>query len=219
MSMGLLGSEIALRTNYQNSASVIPLGGARAETGAMRVLALAHPFGYGTGIIVDGQLKDRAIKAAGDLGGDTGSTYYYTEVFGERVDLHSVSANLWFHFGLPGLMIALCGGVGMALALFRIAVDEWGGFAGPIAYFILTGAWNLAWSPSTDTPLAATGIAVAAFVLITGTPASKLLRSHPSMQATCDAYVHVTTKSRRSLAARVRSRRGLKGTHQDPGVH
>lgn len=159
LSSGLLGEEVQARTVDQLGKSNI-LFGARAEWAATLSLVPQQPWGFGTGVQPSAAQTTDAIDSVQQAGGDWTSNYFSTIVFGERVDLHSTTANLWFHFGIGGVIVALLVGV----ILFRGIRDSgvstkllgMGGI-----YLMLMGAWDLLFSPMADVSRLVAGIVVA----------------------------------------------------------
>lgn len=144
---GYLGKAIQGRTlNQIDRADNIILGG-RTEWAASLDLAWNSPLGYGVAVTPDSSVVREAMHAVRQVGGDYNNEFYwYSQVFGSRLDLHSIFADLWMHFSLGGLVMALFIGWTLfkAIPLSVGAIRYFG--AGP-SFLILTGLWDLFFSP------------------------------------------------------------------------
>lgn len=167
MSQGLFGSSIAERTNSQEQSGSNIVLGARTEWGATFVLLAARPIGYGLGVGVDEETQSNAVLGAAELGGDTSSAYFADVVFGERVDLHSIVVNTWFHFGLAGLVLAVLALIEILRAIHRILSSEPIRTDPAMLFLLGVGGWHLVFSPSGNAPATAVAVGIAIHVLAT----------------------------------------------------
>jgi hypothetical protein len=174
MQSGLLGATVQLRTLDQMRNGSL-LTGARAEWAATIELVQIHPFGYGTGVRVEPGLQSDAVSAVRAAGGDAGASYFRIMVFGERTDLHSQTADLWFHFGVPGVIVALL----MLLILITAAphlIGQVRNFGAAPIMVALVALWDICFSPMADLDRTVAGLLVAVVVTV----ASRRKASHDS---------------------------------------
>jgi hypothetical protein len=81
-------------------------------------------------------------------------------MFNNRIELHSVGADLWVYFGLAGLLLAVL----MGIAAVRMLLDRiLGESRNPAVIFLSLGAlWDLLFSPfASNFAAVATAVAVA----------------------------------------------------------
>ena len=163
MLSGLLGGNIQARTLEQTSNGRDLLTSGRAEWAATLNLFSHSPLGFGVGVTPDGGMQSDAITAVHAAGGDYLTTYWITNVFPERVDLHSSVANLWSHFSLGGVLLAATIGLTLlgAIPLGLSAIRSLG--AMPL-FAILNSLWDLMFSPMADADRLLMGL-IAAVVL------------------------------------------------------
>ncbi|WIE65409.1 hypothetical protein DEI99_002425 [Curtobacterium sp. MCLR17_036] len=146
MQSGLLGPAIALRTQHQFVAGRSWIEAARTEWAASLHLFSAQPSGFGIGEVTNGGLAREAIARVQAVGGDYTADYFVVDVFGSRVDLHSMTADLWYHFGIGGLLVVLVTAAYLLVALpASISRARTGGVL--VVFACLAGAWDLMFSP------------------------------------------------------------------------
>ncbi|WP_146066127.1 hypothetical protein [Cryobacterium sp. Y82] len=181
MRLGTLGAEIQQRTVDQMRGGQSVLAGGRAEWAASFRLAEQFPFGFGTGIRVEGGIQNEALSAVRTVGGDADASYFRSFVFGNRTDLHSQFVDLWFHFGVGGVLVSVLLAVILCMAVPRVlsALKEIGAVASLV---ILVAAWDLLFSPMADSDRMTAGILISAAVLmVTHTQSSnRLFTSTPA---------------------------------------
>jgi hypothetical protein len=164
MQSGLLGAAVQLRTLDQMRKGSL-LTGARAEWAATFELFKNHPYGFGTAVRVEPGLQSDAVSAVRAAGGDAGASYFRTMVFGERTDLHSQTADLWFHFGIPGAIVAVL----MLLILISAAphlIGQLRTFGAAPVMVALVALWDICFSPMADLDRTLAGLIVAVVVTV-----------------------------------------------------
>lgn len=181
MTNGVFGEQIASRTLRQEGAGNL-LFGARTEWGATLTLAAHNPFGYGMGVKVDPTLQTEAVARAGSFGADTAGTYFALNVFTGRVDLHSNLVNLWFHFGIPGLVLGASAALLIGWAILRIALRSVDLYDIFYIYVMTVGLWHLLFSPSGNMPYVAVALGVSAFKLSEQSRSQKISNTQPLAQ-------------------------------------
>lgn len=142
---GWLGREAQLRTQAQQATGNL-LTGSRAEWPAGIDVFSGRPWGFGTGVVTPDSVQASAITAVHAAGGDYQAQYWHRAVFTDRHDFHSTLLNLWFHFGLAGVVLAAV----IAAILLRAlpeAVSRLDTFGPLTIYLIIAGAWDLFFSP------------------------------------------------------------------------
>lgn len=163
MLSGVLGTDIQTRTLEQTSHGRDLITAGRAEWAATVELFLQRPFGFGVGVTPDSGMQRDAVSAVHFVGGDYLSHYWVTNVFTERVDLHSTLANLWSHFSLGGVgLAAVLGTILIGAVPFAVSVLRSLG-AMPL-FGILSALWDLMFSPMADSDRLLMGV-IAAVVL------------------------------------------------------
>jgi hypothetical protein len=147
MLSGLMGQDIRRRTLLQVSGGRDLITAGRTEWAASLELFKQSPLGFGAGVTPGGGMQTDAIDAVQLAGGDYSNAFYWTySVFGERTDLHSTLANLWVHFSVGGVILAVAiatvfaAATPNAVGLIR-NLGAWPLFA------VLTGSWDLLFSP------------------------------------------------------------------------
>jgi hypothetical protein len=165
MLAGWLGSAIQERTQYQlgSGHSIVEAG--RTEWAATLYLFSTHPFGFGIGESINRGVARTAIDHVQAVGGDYLSNYLPDEVFGSRVDLHSMLADLWYHFGLGGILMAAVVAFILVFALPHAARLATSLGAGPM-FMILVGLWDLFFSPMGNSDRLMAGILVAGLLFL-----------------------------------------------------
>jgi O-antigen ligase len=162
MGAGWFGAEIQRRSLAQSAQRGNALEGARTEWAATLDLFKHQPWGFGAGVSASDALEGSAIAAAGRAGGDTLGPYFQENVFGTRVDLHSIAANLWFHFGLPGVALVALFLLGCIYGLTVVIADD--RIRSLITFCILSGVWDFLFSPAGNADRLILGAASAIFV-------------------------------------------------------
>lgn len=143
---GDLGYSIQSRTFEQTQGGEQSvLVGARPEWAATTALMRHRPIGYGPGLVP--ALDDVTAARSGlySVGGATEGEYVDDYMFGGRIELHSVAADLWVNFGPLGLVLAVMLGGAILLALGRSLSA--GGLQGWWAFLAMLGLWDLMFSP------------------------------------------------------------------------
>lgn len=164
MTSGLFGSEIQRRTVEQTQGGRSIISGGRTEWAASLALFRQNPFGFGIDTTPSGALQRDALNYVHEVGGADTASYYRIWVFGDRTDLHSILAGMWFHFGVGGIALAVLIAALLAsaipLAVGRILQNG----VAPL-YAIMHGGWDLFFSPLGNLPRFCIGM-IAAFILI-----------------------------------------------------
>jgi hypothetical protein len=164
MQAGWLGSEIQRRTIDQTRGGQDVITGGRAEWAATLHLFSVSPQGYGAGIQVDPGAQGAALSAVRAVGGDADSAYFRTQVFGDRTDLHSILANMWFHFGVGGLVVAAVIAIIIAVALPH-ALSLVRGLGAAALFAMLVATWDLLFSPMGNSDRLILGVLTAVLLL------------------------------------------------------
>ncbi|OIH97602.1 hypothetical protein BIU90_13540 [Curtobacterium sp. MCBA15_001] len=146
MQSGLLGRAIALRTQNQFVGGRSWVEAARTEWAATLQLFSSHPWGFGIGEVTNGGLAREAITQVQSVGGDYSSSYFLVDVFGARVDLHSMTADLWYHFGIGGVLLVATIAL-LLLASLPLALSTIRTGGALLAFATLAGGWDLLFSP------------------------------------------------------------------------
>jgi hypothetical protein len=164
MQSGILGAAVQMRTLDQMKHGSL-LTGARAEWAATLELMATRPIGFGTGVSVEPGLQSDAVAAVRAAGGDAGATYFRTSVFGERTDLHSQVADMWFHFGVPGVIVAVL----IMLILITSAphvIGQVRAFGAAPIVAVLIAMWDICFSPMADLDRTLAGLMLAVVVTV-----------------------------------------------------
>lgn len=146
MRSGLLGPAIAARTIAQTAGGRSIVEGSRTEWAATMHLFEVHPWGFGLGEITNGGIAREAIAHVQAVGGDYTAQYFVVDVFGQRVDLHSIVADLWYHFGVAGVLFAAVALVLLVGSLPK-AIGLPAGSSALVLFAVFTGVWDLFFSP------------------------------------------------------------------------
>ena len=165
MEVGWLGAQIQARSIEQTSRGQSLIAGGRAEWAATFELFAHAPFGFGIGAQVNSGIQNDAMSKFASVGGDYISPYLRTTVFGERVDLHSILADLWFHFGIPGAVLAVVCAVVLMMALPR-AISMRNNLGLLVAFAIVNGLWDLLFSPMANVNRVALALFLSCAVLM-----------------------------------------------------
>ncbi len=160
---GALGADFQRRTAVQIEQTGSLLLGGRPEWTVTRALMEVHPFGFGLGIVPNGE--DVAVGAAGIATTNipTAEAYLRNYLLEGGVELHSIAADLWAALGPAGLLL----GVAMGVLVAAGFADRFGRReASPLACLLLPIAlWNLAFGPlesNVDTLTLALGLLLVA---------------------------------------------------------
>jgi hypothetical protein len=144
---GLLGTDIQTISQQQaggEDALDLLLGG-RPEWTATWSLMQHQPFGYGPGAV---PTTDDLIAAKEGLTVTTlglGGNYVNEYMFGGGFKLHSVIADFWLNFGIPGLLWTLLLAVYFVVALLRrhpVSYDR-----AVVSFAAVTALWFLFFGP------------------------------------------------------------------------
>lgn len=159
--LGWLGERNRVVTEQQIAGNGLALAGARSEWFATLALFRHFPLGFGPGAVptrTDLAIGDSAMRMAGQT---TSVDHVYRYMFGARFELHSILADFWAHFGIPGILWALLlAGVVLAGTFRALGRSE------HLSVQVFVGVlalWDLAFSPI-GTNLAEVAIAVGMFL-------------------------------------------------------
>lgn len=104
---GFLGQAAQQRSIQQiNEAGSLILGG-RPELAATWALIRDRPFGFGPGVQANVADIDVAKAGMASINYDPNNGYVEKFMFGDGIELHSVTGDLWAHFGVLGLCLSL----------------------------------------------------------------------------------------------------------------
>jgi hypothetical protein len=142
---GYLGQELELRTRAQIHSSGSLIAGGRPEWSATLQLMKDRPLGYGLGVVPNG--NDILVGKTGldPLNIPTIDGYAEHYMFGGQFKLHSVAADLWSHFGLVGVGLAVVIAGLLTDALTRVLSDRTG--TALLVFAIALALWDLAFGP------------------------------------------------------------------------
>jgi len=142
---GYLGEGTQERTAAQINQSGSVLLGARPEMGATIALVPTRPFGFGGG--TQPSTEDLLVAKAGmtHLGYDPNNGYVERYMFGSGIELHSVLADLWAAYGLPGVLAAAMV-LWFAIRHLTDAIARRTA-AGLLVYLCVRTIWDLGFSP------------------------------------------------------------------------
>ncbi len=104
---GYFGEATRERTLDQLHQSGSLILGGRPELTATLALMQRQPWGYGTGTLLNTDDVLAAKTGMATINYDPNNGYVERFMFGDRVELHSITGDLWVHFGIPGLVLAL----------------------------------------------------------------------------------------------------------------
>lgn len=142
---GYLGKEAQARSVSQIQTSGSLLVGGRPEMAASLALFEDRPWGFGSGVVPN--LGDISVAKAGmaAINYEPNNGYVENYMFGGQVKLHSVIADSWSHFGLPGIAFAaMITFLSVRAVVKSIAVRR------PVALVLFLAVltfWNLLFSP------------------------------------------------------------------------
>ncbi|MEW1806499.1 hypothetical protein [Pseudarthrobacter sp. NPDC080039] len=165
MMSGLFGLEIQSRTIAQTSGGRDLLTSGRSEWAASIELFKQSPFGFGIGVTPGDAMQSDALRAVTAAGGDFTALQYWTvNVFGNRLDLHSNTVDLWAHFGVGGVALAAV----MAwifVKAFPLCVSAVRYLGAVPLFAVMSASWDLLFSPMADSDHIAYAL-IAAVVLM-----------------------------------------------------
>lgn len=104
LTAGLLGKTLQERSVAQVDASGSLIAGGRPEWAATRELMHVRPQGYGLGVVPSWTDLEAGTAGLASIHIDAGG-YTRNYMFGGQMNLHSVIADLWVHFGWIGVML------------------------------------------------------------------------------------------------------------------
>jgi hypothetical protein len=141
---GYLGTTLQDRSQAQVQETGSLLLGGRPEWAATRELMLMRPLGYGAGVVPS--WTDLAAGKSGltKINVDTGG-YANNYMFGGQFRLHSVLADLWVSFGLPGLALGLVVIVGLIRSLSFLIAERRA--ATSVIFACSLGVWYMLFGP------------------------------------------------------------------------
>ncbi len=142
---GYLGSNAQVRSVQQiRTAGSLLLGG-RPEIAATWALVRYRPWGFGPGVQVTSLDLNAAKAGLEQINYQPNNGYVEKFMFGDGIEVHSTTGDLFVHFGLVGLMFA---GIVLIVTLVALARTlnrrEASGLTLFLAVFAL---WNLFFSP------------------------------------------------------------------------
>lgn len=138
--------------------------GGRTESAATFQLMQMHVMGFGLGTRPSDGLLREAVGAVARAGGAYMGAYYPTVVFGQRVDLHSMAADLWFHAGFGGLALVAC--IGIILVSGSLCASRNPSSLGFVCQLLIWQAiWDLGFSPMGNIDRLCAGLMVAIALL------------------------------------------------------
>lgn len=141
---GWLGPETQARTLGQEATGNLILA-ARQEWAAAFEVFKAHHWGYGPGVLTPPTVQLEALGSVRVHGGDYTARYWTTDVFANRHDFHSMFVDLWYHFGVCGVALALT--IVLILLKAFTAAARSRDFGTLAIFSLASGAWDLFFSP------------------------------------------------------------------------
>lgn len=164
LTSGVFGEEVRARTLRQESGPGGLLLGGRPEWVASISLMTDRPFGYGAGAMPGEHDYILAMQAIADAGLVTAGSYYRQYMFAGDFRLHSVLADLWLSFSIPGALLALVMAARIAL-LFIGRTGGSGASVGSVCFLSLSSLWFVFFGTFySNFPQVAFAVAVAAVV-------------------------------------------------------
>lgn len=138
--------------------------GGRTESAATFQLMQMHVVGFGLGTRPSDGFLRQVVGAVARAGGAYMGPYYPTVVFGQRVDLHSMAADLWFHAGFGGLALVAC--IGIILVSGSLCASRNPSSIGFACQLLIWQAiWDLGFSPMGNIDRLCAGLMVAIALL------------------------------------------------------
>lgn len=118
---GVFGEELQVRSQAQIESTGNLLVGGRPEFAATRELVKLRPAGFGAGVVPSWSDLEAGRSGLTSINVDTGG-YVNNYMFGKGFALHSVAADLWVSWGVPGFVLAVLLLIGLIRSLsFRVA--------------------------------------------------------------------------------------------------
>jgi hypothetical protein len=158
---GYLGAGAQARSVEQIQTSGSLLLGGRPELTASLALFQERPFGFGTGTLASPADVLTAKAGMAAINYEPNNGYVEKYMFGEKIELHSVLADLWAPFGVAGLIAGLGILVILLRAIATLVAHRIG--SGLELFLIVLTLWNLLFSPlysSAPTLLLTLGLAL-----------------------------------------------------------
>lgn len=142
---GYLGHDVQARSIAQIDTSGSLLLGGRPELAASVALMKDQPWGFGSGTVPN--LADILVAKSGMAAVNYNPNNGYVEnfMFGGDFKLHSVVAELWAHFGIPGLALGLAIGVVVVRNLGTLVSNRRA--SAVVTFLACFTLWNLLFSP------------------------------------------------------------------------
>jgi hypothetical protein len=106
LTSGALGEQVQQRSEMQVDATGSLLLGGRPEWAATWELMKMRPAGFGVGVVPSWTDLARGKSGLTKINVDTGG-YANDYMFGGQFRMHSITADLWVSFGIPGLVLAV----------------------------------------------------------------------------------------------------------------
>lgn len=106
LTAGAFGETLQERSVAQVDASGSLIAGGRPEWAATRALVQIRPQGYGLGVVPSWVDLEAGTAGLASINIDAGG-YTRNYMFGGQINLHSVIADLWAHFGWIGAALGL----------------------------------------------------------------------------------------------------------------
>jgi hypothetical protein len=142
---GTLGEQLQLTTRAQTANGRTLILGGRSESTVALKMFKERPQGFGPG--VQPNLGDVQIGKTGlaDVAVATDSFYVDRFLFGDGINLHSVTSDLWINFGVLGLAFALLMWARLVFGLGQMLASRVG--SGLLLFTSIVALWDLAFSP------------------------------------------------------------------------
>lgn len=142
---GYLGEDAQQRTVKQIEESGSLLAGGRPEWFGTFQLMQNTPMGFGPGTLPIGEDVLAAKVGMHSVGVPTNTGYIENYMFADRIELHSVIADLWASFGIVGFALGISMVVVLLLALLgRLSLRN---ASGLVVMFSIVAIWDLFFGP------------------------------------------------------------------------
>lgn len=142
---GYLGRQAQARSISQIETSGSLLMGGRPEMAASVALFADRPWGFGSGVVPN--LGDIRVAKTGmkAINYEPNNGYVENYMFGDELKLHSVIADTWAHFGIPGLAFAAT----VSFLIVRAVVTSIArrSAVALVLFLCVLTFWNLLFSP------------------------------------------------------------------------
>jgi len=142
---GYLGERAQARSLEQIQTSGSLLVGGRPELTASLALLQDRPYGFGTGVLASPADVLAAKAGMASINYEPNNGYVEKYMFGEKIELHSVLADLWALFGVPGLLAGLAILVLVLRVIATLVAHRTG--SGLELFLVILTLWNLLFSP------------------------------------------------------------------------